>query len=291
MRYTSHTKTPLPSKLAFIVAVLLSCLIFPLQLHGAFGDCPSGYFFDPRSGVGCKQTYCNDIKDAHWSYEGYCICGSSGSETENPLDPNKECYLPADDTSCPSCLAQCKHFNEPCPGEEQAVTTVTPSAIQGGDMTPYEMLQDAFSKFVALGSDVLTAVTGAEIQQHDNPNAFFSGRLITPRGDGVDILFFHLNTELGGEKGAALEWNVIELNTPSRTSIIDGWSLGVGPGALSRDGASINVPGTPISPNINFGNIRAGIREEWTDFQYWYGRTMPWYLGGDEASPFQKFNE
>jgi len=276
------------SFLTITFATLLLALLFfftPRLAHGAFGDCPSGYFFDPRSGIGCKQTYCNDISSAHWSYEGYCVCGSSGSETENPLDPNKECYLPADDPSCPGCLAMCKHFNELCPGEERAQTTVTPTAIQGGDMTPYEMLQDVFSKFVALGSDALQMTIGGKIVQKDNPNAFFDGAYHTPGGKQIDVRFFHLNTEFSGEKGVAGEWNLIELNTPSRTSWIDGWSLGIGPGAASKDGASVNVPGTPISPNINFGNITRWFDEQWTDVRYWYGRTMPWFLGGDEPSP------
>ena len=275
--------------LFWISVALLSTLLlffgFPTPLHGAFGDCPPGYFFDPRSGVGCKQTYCNDIEFAHWSYEGYCVCGSSGSETEDITQANKECYVPPDTASCPGCLAKCVYLNEPCPGEERAETTLVPAAIQGGDMTPYEMLQDAFSKFVALGSDVLEMTVGARIKQKDNPNAFFDGMLITPGNKAIDVRFFHLNTEFSGEKGAAAEWNIIELNTPSRTAFVDGFSLGVGPGAASKDGASVNVPGTPISPNFNFGNMRRWVDEQWTDVRYWYGRTMPWYLGGDEPSP------
>jgi hypothetical protein len=272
--------------LCVLGCLILSCLLlYPLIAHGAFGDCPAGYFFDPRSGVGCKQTYCNDIKDAHWSYEGYCICGSSGSETEDPTQANKECYLPREDASCPGCLAQCVHFDELCPGEERAVTTLVPAPIQGGDMTPYEMLQDTVSKFVAIGSDVLEMVSGARIVQKDNPDAFFDGALHIPGKSQIDIRLFHLNNELSRDKGVAAEWNLIELNTPSRTSWIDGWSLGIGPGAVSSDGASVNVPGTPISPNISFGNITRWFGEQWTDVKYWYGLNMPWYLGGDEPSP------
>jgi hypothetical protein len=259
--------------------------MLPYTTMAAFGDCPAGYFFDARSGVGCKQTYCNDIESAHWSYEGYCVCGSSGSETEDPTQANKECYLPADDPGCPGCVAMCRHFNEPCPGEERAETTLVPGAIQGGDMTPYEMLQDAFSKFVALGSDVLEMTTGVKIVQKDNPNAFFDGALHIPGQSQIDVRFFHLNTEFSRATGVAGEWNVIELNSPSRTAWIDGWSFGIGPGAASGNGASVNVPGTPISPNVNFGNIGRWFGEQWTDIQYWYGNTMPWYLGGNEPSP------
>lgn len=77
--------------------------------------CAPGYTFSPRSGISCTQTDCNEIADAHYSYEGYCICGSSGSIAENPADPNKECGYPATYRSCPSCLYACVHLNEECP--------------------------------------------------------------------------------------------------------------------------------------------------------------------------------
>lgn len=76
--------------------------------------CPKGYTYNPRSGVGCMQTDCNDIEHAHYSYEGYCVCGSSGSIEEDITDPNKECYYPNDYTSCPGCLYQCIYLNEEC---------------------------------------------------------------------------------------------------------------------------------------------------------------------------------
>lgn len=78
--------------------------------------CEPGYIWDRMSGVGCKQTNCYNeaIPNAHWSYEGYCVCGSSGSVNENSKDPNKECTYPADYAKCPGCVYECVHFNEDC---------------------------------------------------------------------------------------------------------------------------------------------------------------------------------
>lgn len=273
---------PIAPMLVVMLLTAACCAVFsgPAPVHGAFGDCPEGYFFDRMSGVGCKQTHCADVPHGHWSYEGYCVCGSSGSTQENPLDPNKECYLPREDTSCSGCLAKCVHFNEPCPGEEKAQTTLAPAPIQGGDMTPYEMLKDAFSKCVSIGSDLLEWGTGAKINERDDPDSFYSGLFITPGGDKADVKFFAVNAAANKKEGLALEWNVIEIKTPGHGAFVDGWSLGVGPGSVSKDGASVNVPSTPISPNINFGNIRAWAGETWDAFTGWYGETMPWFLGG-----------
>jgi hypothetical protein len=77
--------------------------------------CLPGYVFQPRSGVGCVQEDCNSYEYAHWSYEGYCVCGSSGSISENPKDPNKECGYPPTYRSCPGCVYACVHFDEECP--------------------------------------------------------------------------------------------------------------------------------------------------------------------------------
>lgn len=86
---------------------------------GAINDCKPGYKFNARSGVGCQQENCYDIPDAHYSYTGHCICGSSGSINENDADPNKECYLDNSDSSCPSCLYACVHLDDKCPHEEE----------------------------------------------------------------------------------------------------------------------------------------------------------------------------
>ena len=113
------------------------------QVQSAFGDCPTGYRFDPRSGVGCVQTDCASVPFAHYSYEGYCVCGSSGSINENLSDPNKECGYPSDHTTCPNCLFACVHLDETCPipgdiplptGTPDEVTT--PQATRVSEASP-----------------------------------------------------------------------------------------------------------------------------------------------------------
>lgn len=99
----------------FLVVFVWMGLVAPSSAPAAFGDCPAGFVFDPRSGVGCKQADCNNVPNGHWSYEGYCVCGSSGSINENPKDPNKECAYPGDYAACPGCLYACVHFDEECP--------------------------------------------------------------------------------------------------------------------------------------------------------------------------------
>lgn len=78
--------------------------------------CPPGYTWSPQSGISCIQTNCytEAIPNAHWSYEGYCVCGSSGSISENQKDPNKECTYPAGYAKCPGCVYECVHFDEDC---------------------------------------------------------------------------------------------------------------------------------------------------------------------------------
>lgn len=76
--------------------------------------CYSGYEWDIKVGK-CKQTNCNGITDAHWSYTVDCVCGSSGSDFENPKDPNKECHLRSDNASCPSCVFACVGLQAECP--------------------------------------------------------------------------------------------------------------------------------------------------------------------------------
>ncbi len=108
----------LSSEIIIVISILaLSANFSGFQKAAAApDDCPSGYKFNPRSGVGCQQENCNTITDAHYSYVGDCICGSSGSMYENPDDPNKECYLSLEDESCPGCLYACVGLKEECPG-------------------------------------------------------------------------------------------------------------------------------------------------------------------------------
>ncbi|MFH1598319.1 MAG: hypothetical protein ABIB97_04605 [Patescibacteria group bacterium] len=90
-------------------------------------DCGPGYTWDRMSGVGCKQTNCNDIGDAHYSYTGHCICGSSGSINEDPTDPNKECYKGSDNEGCSGCLYACVGLDEDCPGDTGTTTNTNSS--------------------------------------------------------------------------------------------------------------------------------------------------------------------
>ncbi len=86
------------------------------QTKASGARCDPGYVFQRMSGVGCVQENCASIPGAHWSYEGYCVCGSSGSMFEDPNDANKECYLPRACSACPGCVYACVHFDEACLG-------------------------------------------------------------------------------------------------------------------------------------------------------------------------------
>lgn len=81
--------------------------------------CPPGYTWTPQAGINCSQTNCypDQIPNAHYSYEGYCVCGSSGSIAENAADPNKECAYPPNYAKCPGCIYECVKLDEDCPLE------------------------------------------------------------------------------------------------------------------------------------------------------------------------------
>lgn len=80
------------------------------------GNCKSGYKYTPQGGITCIQENCypEAIPNAHWSYEGYCVCGTSGSIAEKPTDPNKECAYPGDYESCPGCVYACVTLDKEC---------------------------------------------------------------------------------------------------------------------------------------------------------------------------------
>ncbi len=94
-------------------------------------DCPPGYEWQPNSGVGCVQSNCYSVANAHLSYTGRCVCGSSGSFAENPDDPNKECY--SDKPSCQGCVVACVHLDEDCPGEVDTGTYDSADSSYGWD--------------------------------------------------------------------------------------------------------------------------------------------------------------
>ncbi len=112
-------------KRIFIFVLFLGILfLLPANLKARGPEeCGQGYEWQPLSGVGCVQSDCNDIPDAHWSYTSQCVCGSSGSDYENLSDPNKECSRPADYKACPSCVYACVHLDEPCPDEKPQVNS------------------------------------------------------------------------------------------------------------------------------------------------------------------------
>jgi hypothetical protein len=77
--------------------------------------CLPGYHFDPKSGIGCIQTDCSKVTHAHYSFDGYCVCGTSGVPGEKPDDPNLECKLPRNHAGCPGCTYLCLKLIETCP--------------------------------------------------------------------------------------------------------------------------------------------------------------------------------
>ena len=98
----------------FSIFVLFFLPLFHSSAIGP-GDCKSGYTWESRSGVGCVQTDCKNIPNAHYGYVRDCVCGSSGSIHENPDDPNKACRYPSSHTACPSCVYVCIHADDKCP--------------------------------------------------------------------------------------------------------------------------------------------------------------------------------
>ena len=270
-----------------ILLMFFLFIIFTPVSFAKFGDCPPGYTFQPNSGVGCVQTYCLDIPYAKYSYEGRCICGSSGSETENAKDANKECFFPPTETGCPSCLVKCVHFDEKCPGEfgvkEGQSEVPRPSGFYG-------MLEDAFSKFMSIGTDLLEAATGIKVKEDIKADAFYQALVILPSGNSFDLRLFHNNFAWNNNGKYAFEFNLIEIKPPNKDAWIDDWSIGIGIGSASKDGVSHDIPGTPISPGINFNNISRWFSEQYTDMSWWWRDNAPWFLGGGEKSPIPGMN-
>ena len=269
-----------------VFLVIFWLMVFPQHGYAAFGDCPPGYFFDRNSGVGCKQTYCNDITNAHWSYEGRCVCGSSGSVNEDPKGPNKECFLPHDDTTCPDCIVACVHHNEKCPSEfgiQEDEPEELPTGLENASFSDY--VKDAFGQFVSIGADLLEAVTDIKIKETTKEDTFYQGLVILPSGESFDMRLFHSNFSWNETEGIAAEFNIIEIKTPTKGAWVDGWSIGVGIGSASKDDISPPIPNTPISPGISIRNIRNWFSDEYASLSAWYRDNAPWYLGGGEPSP------
>ena len=322
--------------------------IFIPKSFAAFGDCPTGYEFQRMSGVGCVQKNCAAITSAHYSYEGYCICGSAGSINENPNDPNKRCTLSHDNAPCPDCVYACVHNNEPCPGEKPAaqpppqpatepapanqnsneILPIAPTPpetkiIPGRNTNPNEepkltkeqeriikilneqLAPDNLNKTRVVtagiswegiknvtqrGFGVMMEVLGwgldktigwKIIQDKENTDSGWAGLLVGSDGDYVDVKVFEGRLELSWENGVAAEFNLISVKgRPGSHSFIDGFSIGVGPGAVNKNEGDHEIPGTPISPNINFDNIRNYFDEKWENTKSWWQENVPWPLGG-----------
>ena len=112
------------AKKQFVLSVVfLSALTFGtytiLNVRAQGPECPSGFFWQRMSGVGCMQEGCTDIANAKYSYTGQCIC----------LEGYRSCYEPVDyagfDSAkcgpfCPaSSLVACVAADALCPGEEK----------------------------------------------------------------------------------------------------------------------------------------------------------------------------
>jgi len=346
-----------------MIGVLLGALFlfgFADLAQAAFGDCPAGYEFQRMSGVGCVQKNCGSIPSAHYSYEGYCICGSAGSINENPADPNKRCTLPHGNAACPDCVYACVHNNEDCPGEkptetvspaeppteqsavpapaaepgnqapapaanEQAAPMVQPNqAVPPAKNTPtgnedkFNRQMDRINRILSEQLDaedlnnsrVVTAGLSWEgvknvvqrgfsasmqvlgwgldktvgwqlIEDKEDKKSGWAGMLVSPDGDHVDVKIFEGKLSFNWDEGVAAEFNLISIKgRPSSNSFIDGFSIGIGPGAVNKNEGDHEIPGTPISPNINFNNIRNYFGEKWDNVKSWWHENVPWPLGG-----------
>ena len=127
-------------KRLFLFAVIGFLYLSSAEVYAASTDCNEGYEFSPRF-ILCIQSDCNEVEHAHYSYTGYCICGSSGSVNEKPEDPNKACARAEDYPGCPGCIYACVHLDENCPDEEPKTATANESPavssviVGGGDET------------------------------------------------------------------------------------------------------------------------------------------------------------
>ena len=126
-------------------------------------DCKPGYEWQRMSGVGCVQSDCKSITNAHYSYTKDCICGSAGSINENPNDPNKACSRSWEYESCPGCLYACVHADEPCPGEEVPLIVKDFDPGENNDRISEDLydeidnetnfLEDFYNSIVSIGDD------------------------------------------------------------------------------------------------------------------------------------------
>ncbi|MCB8962313.1 MAG: hypothetical protein H6651_18525 [Ardenticatenales bacterium] len=111
----------LPRLLLTSLLVGLVLLLSPQTIKAQEPECPDGFHWERLSGVGCVQTDCMDIANAHYSYTKSCICN----------DGFQACYEPIDVTgincgpNCPfSILVACVPPESTCPNELPAATEI-----------------------------------------------------------------------------------------------------------------------------------------------------------------------
>jgi len=116
--FDSFRKGELDGKLMTKV-ILLFFVLVPLGVVNASAvECPPGFRWEPRSGVGCVQIDCFKIEHAKYSYTQRCICEDGYKPCHELVD-----YTGFDESKCnPNCprvkLIACVKPSESCPGEK-----------------------------------------------------------------------------------------------------------------------------------------------------------------------------
>lgn len=107
-------------RINMLILTIVLLLVFSLPQNLAEAqeggpECPTGFYWDRLSGVGCIQENCLTIPNAKLSYTGSCIC----------LEGYQPCTIPVDSTGvtcepfCPAAeLVTCVQPDTACPGEQ-----------------------------------------------------------------------------------------------------------------------------------------------------------------------------
>ncbi len=152
------------------LGILTGILLFLPSVIFGETDCPTGYVWDTNT-IKCIQANCDKIADAHWSYVGDCVCGSSGSIYEDPADPNKECAYGPDHTACPRCIYACVGLDQDCPGTDTGTNTNT-NANTNSANTNQDIDQGGFNLNINSSIDLNSnANQNTNTNQNSNSNA------------------------------------------------------------------------------------------------------------------------
>ena len=116
--FDSFRKGELDGKLMTKVILLFFVLVLLGVVNASAVECPPGFRWEPRSGVGCVQIDCFKIEHAKYSYTQRCICEDGYKPCHELVD-----YTGFDESKCkPNCprvkLIACVKPDEPCPGEK-----------------------------------------------------------------------------------------------------------------------------------------------------------------------------